>query len=478
MVGEVFLLSTEAVATYYGHDDELHLAFKFPPLFAPWLADRWAGCIETPVGRSTPGVPGRPGCCPTTTTPATAPATTGPPRRAGEDPATTARRSEPRARAAAVLLLTLRGTPSSTRATSSGWTTPTIPRTGGSIRRTRRLPGPDPLGRVARPRLADRRRGDHLAAVPPGAGRPEPGGVGGRPGVDPPPLPAGHLGAARHSGAGAGRPRCAASPDGTSPSAARSRRRRHGGRQLQRRGGRRHRTRDGRCRGAAGLGRPRAGQRVVRNARSGPGGRAAALTRRCGRAAPISEPGLLPEVDRPKSPSDMVWSRRARSGGCGNQRPDPRAVVDAVDRAATLPRARLGIARSSRSKLSSCQSRRARCVLVFDGHGSFLPLVVVAAGLGSGSFAASTYPGPLGARLTHQFSEGCRRSPVAGSSNCNCPPATCPACTGPRTRVGPTTLRRSTIVRPTNRKLSGYDHELPCQVHELVRSPNKRCSYF
>ena len=46
MVGEVFLLSTEAVATYYGHDDELHLAFNFPPLFAPWLADRWATCIE------------------------------------------------------------------------------------------------------------------------------------------------------------------------------------------------------------------------------------------------------------------------------------------------------------------------------------------------------------------------------------------------------------------------------------------------
>jgi alpha-glucosidase len=40
MVGEVFLLCTDAVATYYGHDDELHLAFNFPPLFTAWLADR------------------------------------------------------------------------------------------------------------------------------------------------------------------------------------------------------------------------------------------------------------------------------------------------------------------------------------------------------------------------------------------------------------------------------------------------------
>ena len=36
MVGEVYLLSTEAVATYYGDGDELHLSFNFPPLFAPW----------------------------------------------------------------------------------------------------------------------------------------------------------------------------------------------------------------------------------------------------------------------------------------------------------------------------------------------------------------------------------------------------------------------------------------------------------
>ena len=41
MVGEVFLLSTAKVARYYGEGDELHLAFNFPPLFAPWDADKW-----------------------------------------------------------------------------------------------------------------------------------------------------------------------------------------------------------------------------------------------------------------------------------------------------------------------------------------------------------------------------------------------------------------------------------------------------
>jgi len=111
MVGEVFLLSTEAVATYYGHDDELHLAFNFPPLFAPWLADRWRACIEDTLGALDPR-----GAWPTWVL-----SNHDNPRhrtrydlaaaRSGEDADTTARRSEARARAAAVLLLTLRGTP-------------------------------------------------------------------------------------------------------------------------------------------------------------------------------------------------------------------------------------------------------------------------------------------------------------------------------------------------------------------------------
>jgi alpha-glucosidase len=111
IVGEVFLLSTEAVATYYGTGDELHLAFNFPPLFAPWLADRWRACIQDVRAALDPR-----GAWPTWVL-----SNHDNPRhrtrydraaaRAGEDAATTARRSEARARAAAVLLLTLRGTP-------------------------------------------------------------------------------------------------------------------------------------------------------------------------------------------------------------------------------------------------------------------------------------------------------------------------------------------------------------------------------
>ena len=111
MVGEVFLMSTDAVATYYGHDDELHLAFNFPPLFAPWLADRWLRCIE-----DTRSVLDPRGAWPTWVlsnhdNPRLRTRYDRAAARAGEDPATAVRRSEARARAAAVLLLTLRGTP-------------------------------------------------------------------------------------------------------------------------------------------------------------------------------------------------------------------------------------------------------------------------------------------------------------------------------------------------------------------------------
>ena len=111
MVGEVFLLSTDAVATYYGHDDELHLAFNFPPLFAPWLAERWSSCIED-VRRAIDPRGGWPTWV--LSNHDNARHRTRYDRAAlhnGEDATTTGRRSEARARAAAVLLLTLRGTP-------------------------------------------------------------------------------------------------------------------------------------------------------------------------------------------------------------------------------------------------------------------------------------------------------------------------------------------------------------------------------
>jgi len=96
MVGEVFLLSTERVATYYGHDDELHLAFNFPPLFTEWNAEKWRRCLTDTLAATDPV-----GAWPTWVL-----SNHDFPRHrtrygGGEGPA----------RAAAVLLLTLRGTP-------------------------------------------------------------------------------------------------------------------------------------------------------------------------------------------------------------------------------------------------------------------------------------------------------------------------------------------------------------------------------
>ena len=94
-VGEVYILDTAAVATYYGHDDELHLAFNFPPLHAPWEADAWRRCITDTLSAL-----GQRGAWPTWVL-----SNHDTPRHL------TRYGSESRARAAAVMLLTLRGTP-------------------------------------------------------------------------------------------------------------------------------------------------------------------------------------------------------------------------------------------------------------------------------------------------------------------------------------------------------------------------------
>ena len=48
MVGEVYLLDTRRVAPYCGTAEapELHLAFNFPPLFEKWSAAAWRRCID------------------------------------------------------------------------------------------------------------------------------------------------------------------------------------------------------------------------------------------------------------------------------------------------------------------------------------------------------------------------------------------------------------------------------------------------
>lgn len=103
MVGEVYLPTTEQVATYYGTPDkpELHLSFNFPPLFAPWEAGAWRRCIDDVHRWLDP-----PHAWPTwvLSNHDNRRHRTRYGRPAGANP-------EARARAAAVLLLTLRGTP-------------------------------------------------------------------------------------------------------------------------------------------------------------------------------------------------------------------------------------------------------------------------------------------------------------------------------------------------------------------------------
>jgi alpha-glucosidase len=95
-VGEVYLLDTARVATYYGQDDELHLSFNFLPLHTPWRAAAWRGLIGTVEHEL--GADG--GRWPTWVL-------------SSHDAVRHRTRlgSEARARAAAVLLVTLRGTP-------------------------------------------------------------------------------------------------------------------------------------------------------------------------------------------------------------------------------------------------------------------------------------------------------------------------------------------------------------------------------
>ncbi len=128
VVGEVYLLSTEAVATYYGAGDELHLAFNFPPLYARWEARRWSECVRSTLQRSgARATGGPPGCSPTMTTPDTGPATTS--GRNGRGKTRTRRPGEARPGPAPRPCSSSpsAGLPSSSRARSWRCSTPDVP---------------------------------------------------------------------------------------------------------------------------------------------------------------------------------------------------------------------------------------------------------------------------------------------------------------------------------------------------------------
>jgi alpha-glucosidase len=96
IVGEVNIRSTDAVAAYYGNDDELHLAFNFLPLDSQWKADSFRAMISQIEGRFS-----APHMWPTWVLS----------NHDNERHRTRYGGSLAHARAAAVLLLTLRGTP-------------------------------------------------------------------------------------------------------------------------------------------------------------------------------------------------------------------------------------------------------------------------------------------------------------------------------------------------------------------------------
>ncbi len=106
MVGEVVLLDPAIVAEYYGDHDELHLSFNFSPLHGPWLPATWRQHILDTEAAFTPRDAWPTWVLSNHDVPRHRSRYTGWP---AEDVDATG--TEERARAAAVLLLTLRGTP-------------------------------------------------------------------------------------------------------------------------------------------------------------------------------------------------------------------------------------------------------------------------------------------------------------------------------------------------------------------------------
>lgn len=95
MVGETYVLDTAQMASYLAGGDQLHLAFNFPALHCPWQAEQWRAQIDSAVALMDP----------LDAWPTWVLSNHDVPRHR------TRFGTEARARAAAVLLLTLRGTP-------------------------------------------------------------------------------------------------------------------------------------------------------------------------------------------------------------------------------------------------------------------------------------------------------------------------------------------------------------------------------
>jgi alpha-glucosidase len=96
IVGQVNIRSTESVMEYYGAGDELHLSFNFTPLDAPWNQVVWSSCVADVEGTLS-GAAAWPTWVLST--------------HDNQRHRTRYGGSMRRARAAAVMLLTLRGTP-------------------------------------------------------------------------------------------------------------------------------------------------------------------------------------------------------------------------------------------------------------------------------------------------------------------------------------------------------------------------------
>lgn len=111
LVGEIYLMTTDAIASYYGDGDEVHMAFNFPALYSPWNADRWRASIAETMASIDQRDAWPTWVLSNHDNPRHRTRYDRAAAQRGEDPATASRRSEARARAAAVLLLTLRGTP-------------------------------------------------------------------------------------------------------------------------------------------------------------------------------------------------------------------------------------------------------------------------------------------------------------------------------------------------------------------------------